>query len=77
MTEDSTPIQPGVTVFTGHELESVLAGKLRKHIEVRLHTLRTKNESDLEPIPTAKVRGEIKALTSLKNLLAVNTPGKW
>lgn len=75
MTEDDTPILfEGIpTVFTAHELESVIAGKLRKHIASRLQTLRAKNDADLDPIPTAKVRGEIKALTNLKNLLAAES----
>ena len=76
MTEDPTeiPADQAQVLFGAHELESVIAGKMRKYIETRLHTLRAKNDSDLEPIPTAKVRGEIKALMNLKNLLAVNTP---
>lgn len=34
--------------------------KLRDHFEQRLQELRAKNDNDLDPIATAKVRGSIK-----------------
>lgn len=43
--------------------------KLKKHMEARLQTLRTKNDMDMDPIATAKLRGEIRAI---KNLLALS-----
>ena len=44
--------------------------KLKKHIGAEIEKLRARNDSDLDPIKTAALRGEIKAL---KNLLALET----
>ncbi|MGH8430422.1 MAG: hypothetical protein ACREUF_08470 [Solimonas sp.] len=45
--------------------------KLRKHMEARLQSLRARNDNDLDPIATAKLRGECRVL---KNLLALGKP---
>jgi hypothetical protein len=58
-------------VLTTHELASPVWVKLKKHMEARLQSLRLRNESDLDPIATAKVRGESRGL---KNLLALERP---
>ena len=58
--------------ITGYDLQSILAQKLRKHMEDKRQALRAKNEADLDPILTAKVRGEIKAYKDLLNLLALS-----
>lgn len=39
--------------------------KLAKHYEQRLRELRAKNDNDLDPLSTAKLRGEIKATLNL------------
>lgn len=58
--------------FTAHDLQSTMAGKLRRHVEARRQALRVKNDGDLDSIATAKVRGEIKAYKDLKNLFALS-----
>jgi len=40
---------------------------LADYIETELTTMRRKNDGDLDPIATAKLRGHIQALTVLKN----------
>lgn len=44
---------------------------LAKHMEARLAKLRIKNDSDLDSVATAHVRGQIKALL---NVLALANP---
>ncbi len=39
--------------------------KLKNHCETRLAELRARNDSDLDALATAKLRGEIKATTNL------------
>lgn len=63
MTNDIDP-----KVLNQHDLQSAAWAKLRKHMEARLQALRIKNDTDLDPVATARVRGEIK---NLKNLLAL------
>lgn len=60
-----------LTELSAHDLQSTLAGKLRKHIESRRQSLRVKNDGDLDPVTTAKLRGELKAYKDLSNLLAL------
>lgn len=52
------------------DLQSMAWSKLRAHMNNRLHELRVKNDSDMDAVATAKVRGEIK---NLKNLLALES----
>ena len=59
------------TEFNAHDLQSTVAAKLRQHMDARRQTLRAKNEGDLDPVATAKVRGELKAYKDLLNLLAL------
>ncbi len=58
-------------LLTAHDIQSTVWAKLRKHMEARIIALRAKNDGDLEPMETAKVRGELKCL---KNLLALGKP---
>lgn len=44
---------------------SVTWRKIKTHLEQRLHELRVKNDNDLDPISTARVRGAIKFVTDL------------
>lgn len=44
--------------------------KIKTHLTVRLQTLREKNDGDLDPIQTAKLRGEI---GECKKLLALES----
>ncbi|MES2942917.1 MAG: hypothetical protein V4772_08615 [Pseudomonadota bacterium] len=60
--------------ITSHEKQSTLAFKMRTYLDERAYTLRVKNESDLDPVATAKLRGELKAIRGLKNLLALVNP---
>lgn len=54
------------------DVQSPVWVKLRKHMQARLQALRISNDStDLDPVATARVRGEIK---NLKNLLALGKP---
>lgn len=68
MTGDESP--DNVFTLTPGDLISPTWARLRKHMEARLQSLRAKNDNDLDPIATAKLRGEVKAL---KNLLALST----
>jgi hypothetical protein len=46
--------------------------KLRRHLEARItEKLRRQNDNDMDPMKTAKLRGQIR---SLKNLLALGSP---
>lgn len=60
--------------LTYGDLQSVSAGKLRRHVENKLQSLRVKNDSDLDPTATAALRGELKAYKDLRNLLALAKP---
>lgn len=64
MTENNEP--------NAHELQSTLAAKLRRHMDDKRQALRTRNESSLDAIATAHVRGELKAYKDLLNLLALS-----
>ena len=68
MTGDESP--GDAFALTPGDLISPTWTRLRKHMEARLQSLRAKNDNDLDPIATAKLRGEVKAL---KNLLALST----
>ena len=61
-----------LTEFNANDLQSTVAAKLRRHMEDRRQALRTKNDGDLDPLATAKVRGELKAYKDLLNLLALS-----
>ena len=67
MTGDESP--DNVFTLTPGDLISPTWARLRKHMEARLQSLRVKNDNDLDPIATAKLRGEVRAL---KNLLALS-----
>lgn len=58
--------------INSHELQSTLAAKLRRYMEDKRQSLRAKNDGDLDPLMTAKLRGEIKAYKDLLNLLALS-----
>ena len=49
-------------VLDYNDLNSLTWMRLRKHFESRLAYLRALNDSDLDPIATARLRGEIKCL---------------
>lgn len=53
------------------DLQSPVWGKLRRHMEAQLEKLRRDNDTDHDPVKTAKLRGRISAL---KNLLALGNP---
>ena len=67
MTGDESP--GDAFALTPGDLISPTWARLRKHMEARLQSLRAKNDNDLDPIATAKLRGEIKVL---KNLIALS-----
>jgi hypothetical protein len=51
-----------------HEKQTALWQKLESYIEQRIDTLRRMNDSELDPIQTARLRGrivELKALVAL------------
>lgn len=54
------------------ERQSALWRKLEQHFNERLATMRQKNDGNLDPLETAKVRGRI---TELKDLIALGEPG--
>lgn len=51
--------------LTEIERVSSLWTRIRTHLEERLRILREKNDTPLDPIETARVRGEIKAVKQL------------
>lgn len=51
-------------VLDYNDLNSLTWMRLRKHFESRLAYLRALNDSDLDPIATARLRGEIKGIKS-------------
>lgn len=53
------------------EKQSALWRKLEQHLTERLATMRQKNDGNLDPLETAKVRGRI---TELKDLIALGEP---
>lgn len=67
MTGDESP--DNVFTLTPGDLISPTWARLKRHMEARLQSLRAKNDNDLDPIATAKLRGEIKVL---KNLIALS-----
>jgi hypothetical protein len=58
-------------LFNAVDRQSTTWAKLKKYIEARIESLRAKNDGDLDPIATAKVRGQI---ASMKNLLTLAQP---
>lgn len=54
--------------LTAIEQASPLWGKLMVYFEGRKRSLRAKNEGDLDPIQTAKVRGQLAELRALMTL---------
>lgn len=50
--------------------------KLRDHLQDRLQSLRARNDSDLDPIQTAKLRGEIKAIRNTLALGEIPAPAE-
>jgi len=57
--------------LTETEVHSALWTKLKEHMESRLAEHRRKNDGDLDPTKTARMRGRI---DELKVLLALETP---
>lgn len=57
--------------LTEIEAASAVWARIKTHLEERLRILREKNDTPLNPIETARVRGEIKAV---KQLLDVGQP---
>lgn len=58
-------------ILSKTDLSSVAWSKVSRHIEKKLFDLRSRIEKDVDPIATAKLRGEIK---SYKDLLALGKP---
>ena len=54
--------------LTDAEAHSALWTKLKEHMESRLATHRRKNDGDLDPTQTARMRGRIAELLSLLDL---------
>jgi hypothetical protein len=48
--------------------------KLAKHIDEEVAILREKNDNDLDPIATARIRGRILALKKILSLAAEELP---
>ena len=68
MMVDDAPLKP---VLDHNDLRSSTWGKLRRHIQARIESLRKSNDNDQSPTDTAALRGQIRALT---NLLALGDP---
>lgn len=66
----TTAAEP-VFELTATDINSSVWNKLKTHMEAKLLALRIKNDSDMDPIKTAAIRGEIR---NLKNLLALGIP---
>jgi hypothetical protein len=60
-----------VPLLSAMDVQSQTWLKLKAHIEARINSLRAKNDGDLDPIATAKLRGSLRALS---NLLTLATP---
>lgn len=67
MRDDLTP----GAVLSRDDLASHCWRQLKEHMEAKLNRLRLKNDNDLDPVATAQVRGQIKAIL---NLLALANP---
>ena len=52
-----------------HELTSTTAMKVVAHINERIEALRSTNEGDLDPVQTSLVRGRIRELKYMLDLL--------
>ena len=52
-----------------HELTSTTALKVVAHINERIEALRSTNEGDLDPVQTSLVRGRIRELKYMLDLL--------
>lgn len=50
--------------------------KLREHLQEKLQSLRARNDSDLDAIATAKLRGEIRAIRNTLALGEIPTPAE-
>lgn len=59
-------------VLEHSDINSLTWLRLKKHFEARLAYLRMQNDGDLDPIATARVRGEIRAVKS--SLALGNSP---
>jgi hypothetical protein len=68
MTDDHQDAGP---LLNAADLQSAAWAKLRKYIDARIASLRAKNDGDLDPFKTARLRGE---LVALKNLLTLAQP---
>jgi hypothetical protein len=68
MSDDIEDLGP---LFNAVDRQSTTWAKLKKHIEARIESLRVKNDGDLDPFKTARLRGEIAAF---KNLLTLAQP---
>jgi hypothetical protein len=66
---DAKPEAP--FALSREDLGSVTWRRLQEHMEAQLVKLRRRNDTDLDPTATAKVRGEIKSYT---HLLALANP---
>ncbi len=65
------PAEEPEFALTATDINGAVWNKLSKHMESKLLALRIKNDSDMDPVKTAAVRGEIR---NLKNLLALGIP---
>lgn len=59
------------SILSDLEKQSAAWTKVKRHIEQRIEDLRRKNDGDLDPDDTARLRGRI---AELKNLLAAVEP---
>lgn len=51
--------------LTELESQSALWQKIEKELKARLQMLREKNDNDMEPLDTARIRGEIKTIKAM------------
>ena len=61
-------------VLQHSDINSLTWLRLKKHFESRLAYLRMQNDGDLDPIATARLRGEIRAVKSSLALGGTSDP---
>lgn len=67
----SDDIHPDKPLLDANDLQTAVWRKIKEHTEAKRAKARTRLEGDLDPVETAKVRGELKAY---RNLLALGHP---
>ena len=68
MNDDIKPAKP---LLDANDLQTAVWRKIKEHIEAKQAKARSRLENDLDPVETAKVRGELKAH---RHLLALGSP---